>query len=243
MLAKNEQISSLIKNRKILIVDDEEDNLYFLDKALNEKYQIFTANNAEDALKLAKSEIPDLILMDIQLPRMNGLEACEFLRANEVTKHINILVISGYEDQDKEVKAFSRGADDFVEKPYKLKDLIARIDAKIKKMDSLHLIDQLVVKTFGNLSLCKDKMECKVNDKVIELSSLEFKLLSYFIENPEKVLTRDRILNYVWHDVQAITKRTVDTHMVALRKKLSDFDHEFGSIYGEGYQLILKKNL
>jgi two-component system alkaline phosphatase synthesis response regulator PhoP len=229
------------KTRKILIVDDEVDNIYYLDQALKEKYKVTTASNAEDALKIAKSEVPDLILIDIQLPKMSGLDACQALRESDVTKNINILVISGYEDQDKEFKAFHNGADDFVEKPYRLKDLLARIDAKIQKMDLTELGEQHAVKTFGNLSICKAKMECKINENPISLTTLEFNLLSFIIDNHEKVLSREKILNYVWKDVTAITKRTVDTHMVSLRKKLVGFNCDFSSIYGSGYQLVPKK--
>jgi DNA-binding response OmpR family regulator len=229
-----------IKSRKILVVDDDQDNLDLLNFSLNQKYKILTSSTAEDAIRLAKAELPDLILMDIQLPKMNGLDACIELRKNEVTKDITILVVSGYEDQDKVIKSFNNGADDFVEKPYRLNDLIARIDYKMKKIEQSFTKEILKIKTFGNLSLCQAKLECKVNDELVLLSSLEFKLLLFFINHPERVLSRDRILNTVWNDVQAITKRTVDTHMVALRKKLINFDHEFHSIYSEGYQLKKK---
>lgn len=225
--------------RKILIVDDEEDNLNYLSQILQPNYIVLTATNGMDCVDLARSELPDLILMDIQMPKLSGFEACKLIRNNEATKHITIVMISGYEDQEKQIKGFSYGADDFVEKPYKLKDLLARIDSKIRRVNEQ--TEDTPVISCGNLTLEPLKLEARICGNKIELSALEFKLLKFFAEHPEQVLNRDRILNTVWADVVAITKRTIDTHLVGLRKKLVGFNYEFTSVYGEGYKLEEKR--
>lgn len=223
--------------RKILIIDDENDIRNAIQSYLVDKFQVFDASDGEEGLRKAKTELPDLILLDISMPKLDGLSVCEDLRSNEATRHIPIIMLTAASDTSRRIDAFMTGADDYLSKPFRMQELVARVQSKMRRIQERETKEENVA--CGNLVMNVNKLEALINDALIPLSVLEFNLLRYLVLNRDRVLSREKILEAVWRDT-SVSDRTVDTHIVSLRKKLADFDHSLTTVYGAGY--ILKKN-
>lgn len=222
--------------RKILIIDDEPDNRELIEQILADKFNVAMAGDGEEGIRVARSELPDLILLDITMPKLDGIAVCESLRANEATRHIPIIMLTAASDADHRVKSFMTGADDFLSKPFRPQELVARVLSKIRRIEERLGKDEML--QCGNLVLNLKKIEVTIDGTNVPLSVLEFNLLKCFVQNKDRVMSRDRILEAVWRD-SVVSDRTVDTHIVSLRKKLNGFDHTISTIYGAGY--VLKK--
>lgn len=220
--------------RNILIIDDDADNRELLQEFLRPQFQVLQATDGEEGLRLARSRLPDLILLDIRMPKVDGIQTCDQLRQNEATRHIPVIMLTGADDSESRVQAFSRGADDFVSRPFRSDELIARIQSKLRRIEEREGTSKTLV--CGNLTLDLPKIEARIADRHAPLSVLEFDLLKYFVQNKEQVMSRERILEAVWRD-SVVSDRTVDTHIALLRKKLKGFDHAIGTVYGAGYIL------
>lgn len=222
--------------RTVLIVDDESDNRELIEQILGEKFKVLTAADGEEGIRVARSSLPDLILLDITMPKLDGFAVCETLRTNEATRDIPIIMLTASTDVDNRIKSFMTGADDFVPKPFRPKELLARVVSKIRRVEERQGKQEVV--ECGNLVLDLKKIEAVLNGKPLGLSVLEFNLLKCFVQNKDRVMSRERILEAVWRD-SVVSDRTVDTHIVSLRKKLEGFDHQLATVYGAGY--VLKK--
>jgi two-component system alkaline phosphatase synthesis response regulator PhoP len=222
------------ETRTVLVVDDEAEGREFLESVLSSRFNVLLAENGLEGLGLAKDKRPDLILLDINLPGMDGISVCAALRNDSATRHIPILMVTGNGDLESRVKAFDSGADDFIEKPYSVKELVARIHSKVRRLSEVVTKEELI--TCGNLTLDLKRLEARVEGKRVELSVLEFNLLKYLVLNKESVMSRDKILAAVWPSV-VVEDRTVDTRIAYLRKKLAGFDHKLSTVYGAGYIL------
>lgn len=235
-------------NRKfsILVVEDEAVLRTMIEEALSDRYKILLALDGEAALETARSERPDLVLLDFGLPKKDGLSVCEELRRNSETSHIPVIIVSGAVEADRRTLFYEAGADDFLSKPFSPKELIARVESKVRRLRERVSSEQAAalvqacegVLRCGNLEMDMDRLEVRINKRVVKLSVLEFNLLRYFVENGEKVVSREKILGKVWRD-SYVADRTVDTHIASLRKRLNGFDHVIGTVYGAGY--ILKR--
>lgn len=223
--------------RKVLIIDDEPDNRELIDHILNDKFKVLSAQDGEEGLRVARSELPDLILLDITMPKLDGIAVCEALRSNEATRHIPIIMLTASSDVDHRIKSYMTGADDFLSKPFRPQELVARVVSKIRRVEERVGKEEVI--DCGNLKLDLKKLEVSIDGKVVVLSVLEFNLLKCFVQNKDRVMSRERILEAVWRD-SVVSDRTVDTHIVSLRKKLNGFDHSISTIYGAGY--VLKKS-
>lgn len=221
-------------NRSILVIDDEAALVEALTEYFQSDYKVLSAGNGADGFTLALQEKPDIILLDINMPKENGLETCNRLRTHEETKHIPVLMLTAQGDLPSRLEAFSYGADDFIEKPFKMSELKARIASKIRRIEEQEQGPTVI--QCGNLTVNTDKMEVLVNGKPIVFSTLEFNLLRFFLQNRDKVISREKLLAGVWQNT-VVNDRAVDTHLVSIRKKLHDFDHEFATVYGAGYIL------
>ncbi|MEW6056839.1 MAG: response regulator transcription factor [Bdellovibrionota bacterium] len=222
--------------RRILVIDDEPDNRELIQQILADKFEVLTASDGEEGIQVTRSELPDLVLLDISMPKLDGIAVCESLRSNEATKHIPIIMLTASSDPDRRIQSFMTGADDFLLKPYRPKELLARVLSKIRRVEERLSQDEVL--ECGNLILYLNKFEATIDGNVITLSVLEFNLLKCFVQNKDRVLSRERILESVWRD-SVVSDRTVDTHIVSLRKKLTGFTYSLSTIYGAGY--ILKK--
>ena len=181
---------------KILLVDDEPDILEIVGYNLrNEGYQIFTANNGQEAIKSAKKNIPHLILLDIMMPEMDGIEACEKIRKIKSLENVVISFLTARGEDYSQVAGFESGADDYITKPFSPRELVARVKALLRRARPSLLQD---VMQFEDLVLNPDTMRVTRNDEAIDLGPKEFRLLCVLMERPERVFSRAQLLDKVW---------------------------------------------
>lgn len=224
--------------KRVLLIEDDAENQSLLKEILSDQYDVAVAKDGEEGYRMARAQTPDVILLDLLMPKLNGVETCGLLRTHESTRHIPIIVLTGTSDFEMQLKAFDLGADDLLQKPFRPRELLARISSKIKRIEESKRPKSLL--QCGDLEMDLDRFECRIGGNLIVLSVLEFNLLRYFVENFNRVLSREKILQAVWRDA-VVTDRTVDTHMTSLRKKLQNSSLTFGTLYGAGY--ILKERL
>ena len=216
---------------KILIVDDEKDILEFLSYNLQkEGYEIFRANNGNSALKVAKKEIPELIILDVMMPEMDGIETCEKIREIESLASTLILFLTARSEEYSELAGFSAGADDYVTKPIKPKLLNSRVNALLRRKGKNK--DQKLIK-IEHIEIDKDKHLLLYKGESVELARKEFNLLYYLMTVPGKVFTREEIISNVWKDT-FVGDRTIDVHVRKIREKLGD--QYIKTIKGVGYK-------
>lgn len=232
---------NFMRSSQILVIDDEKDFRDMLRDLLSKNFTVVEAMDGHEGLRLAKASPPSLILIDMQMAGIDGIEVCKRIRQEPALKTIPIIMISGTANEASRTESFLWGADDFIAKPFSGRELLARI------MSKLSWTRQPVSKSsaqvnIGNLILDFDRLEAKVNEQVVDLTQFEMKLLHYFVSNQDKVLSREQILTDIWRECQ-VTSRTVDTHVYYLRKKMSDFNYEFTTVHGAGYRLKPKPHL
>jgi len=219
---------------KILIVDDEKDILEFLSYNLQkEGYEIFRANNGNSALKVAKKEIPELIILDVMMPEMDGIETCEKIREIESLDSTLILFLTARSEEYSELAGFSAGADDYVTKPIKPKLLISRVNALLRRKGKNK--DQKLIK-IEHIEIDKDKHLLLYKGDSVELARKEFNLLYYLMTVPGKVFSREEIISEVWRDA-IVGDRTIDVHIRKVREKIGD--SYIKTIKGVGYKFNL----
>ncbi len=218
---------------KILLVDDEPDILEILSYPLkNESFQVYTANNGLEAIKLAKDIQPHLIVLDVMMPEMDGIEACEIIRKDPKINNTLITFLSARGEDYSKIAGFSAGADDYITKPIKPKVLVSKVKSLLRRI-SIKKSDLIESK-----SLTIDRSGYKViaNNNDIFLPRKEFELLFLLASEPGKVFKRNFILDSVWGKDVVVGDRTIDVHMRKLREKIGD--HYFKTVKGVGYKFI-----
>ena len=223
------------KDIKILLVDDEPDILEIVGYNLtSEGYQIFTAENGSEAVKKAKKELPNLIILDVMMPEMDGIEACELIRKNPDLQNTLIVFLTARGEDYSQVAGFDAGADDYITKPIKPKVLVSKVKALLRRFkEEENVADSFKI---GSLEINRD--EYKITSKGIEiiLPRKEFELLSLLASKPGKVFKRDEILDAVWGNEVVVGGRTIDVHIRKLREKIGD--DSFKTIKGVGYKFV-----
>ena len=219
----------------VLIVEDEPDLLDLLKEELADTYHVEEARTANEAVQKVTKAALDLVLLDLNMPDRNGIDLCREFRQSVHTRNIPIFILTGQTDEATQLSCFDNGADDFISKPFSFPLLKARIASRLKNS----AIASGEVVRCGNLEIRKYAKMVTVSNKAVRFSSVEFRLLQYFVENPFRVVPRDEILKNIWGTVE-VTSRTIDAHLVSIRKALTNFDHEIVSLYGEGYSLRRK---
>ncbi|MBK0383974.1 response regulator transcription factor [Pedobacter sp. SD-b] len=219
---------------KILIVDDEPDILDLIEYNLNkEGYQVYTANNGKEAIIEAKKVIPDLIILDIMMPKMDGIEACRVMRTMPEFKNTFMVFLTARSEEYSEIAGFNVGADDYIAKPIKPRALISRINAILRRnVQTEEEIDNKI--EIGNLVIDRESFLVYQNGKKVVLAKKEFELLFLLASKPGKVYTREAILNNIWEDSVVVTNRTIDVHIRKLREKLGD--NYVTTVKGVGYK-------
>jgi two-component system alkaline phosphatase synthesis response regulator PhoP len=224
---------------KILIIEDEEDLVKGLRLNLaDEGYEVDWASNGVEGLRKALEERPNLIILDIMLPKMNGLDICRELRQKNISIPIIMLTAKG-EEIDK-VLGLEIGADDYMTKPFSIRELLARIKAHLRREKRERKTVPEVYR-FGDVEIDFTHFKVKRKDKELDLTSLEIDILKYFIAHKEEVVTREALLDKVWGYEKYPTTRTIDNHILKLRKKIeADPSHPeyILSVYGEGYRFV-----
>ncbi|WP_203256044.1 response regulator transcription factor [Hyunsoonleella ulvae] len=221
------------KDIKILLVDDEPDILEIVGYNLsNEGYQVITAENGVEAVKKAKKELPQLIILDVMMPEMDGIEACENIRKQPELKDVVITFLTARGEDYSQVAGFDAGADDYITKPIKPKVLVSKVKALLRRFKE-DVKDTVKV---GNLVINRDEYKIVLKGNEIILPRKEFELLSLLASKPGKVFKRDEILDKVWGNEVVVGGRTIDVHIRKLREKIGD--KSFKTVKGVGYKFV-----
>jgi two-component system, OmpR family, alkaline phosphatase synthesis response regulator PhoP len=225
---------------KILLVDDEVDILEFISYNLEkEGYQVFTAKNGIEAIKIAEKKIPHLIILDVMMPEMDGIAACEELRKIPVLKNTVIAFLTARGEDYSQIAGFEAGADDYITKPVRPKVLVSRVKALLKRTGETTevpvVLDTNTV-TIGGLVIDKERYLIRMDNEEMVLPRKEFELLSLLVSKPGKVFTREEIYYSVWGDNVVVGDRTIDVHIRKLREKIGN-DH-IKTLKGIGYKYV-----
>lgn len=219
---------------KILLVDDEQDILDFLSYNLEkEGFTVFSANNGKDGLEIATKKTPDLIVLDVMMPGMDGIETCRAIRNIESLNHTIIAFLTARNEDYSQIAGFDVGADDYITKPIKPRVLVSRIKALLRR-GSFSDSNANSVMDLGNLRIEKDKHMVIKDGEEIVFAKKEFKLLMLLASKPGKVFQRDFILQHIWGGEVVVGDRTIDVHIRKLREKLGD--EYVKTIKGIGYK-------
>lgn len=222
-------------SQKIYIVEDEPDIRETLKYNFsNEGFKVFTAPDGEEALSNIKKVLPDVLILDLMLPGLSGLDVCKSIRADDDIRDMSIIMLTAKGEEIDRIIGFELGADDYVTKPFSVRELILRVKVLLKKQRESLVENKLV--TFGPIRIDLDAHELKINDKEIVLTALEFKLLQHLVKRKGRVQTREQLLGDVWGYSAEVTTRTVDTHIKRLREKLGNTSDYIQTIRGVGYR-------
>ena len=223
---------------RILLVDDDKELLAALEvKLLKEGYQIDTAPDGEVALEKIGTDLPDLVILDVNMPRMNGMDVCRALRSDDKTRDLAIIMLTARDDEVDRILGLEFGADDYVTKPYNPRELVLRVKGLLKRI--YHFQDNPETQEYiqvGPLSIDLGKHQVQVDGQVVELTLTEFKLLTHLIKNPGKIKTRDFLLDEIWEYGDGVFSRTIDTHIQRLRSKLKEAGKYIKTVRGVGYR-------
>lgn len=223
------------KEIRILLVDDEPDILEIIGYNLSaEGYQVITAENGMEAVKLAKKKKPQLIILDVMMPEMDGIEACEQIRKIPSLEKTIITFLTARGEDYSQMAGFDAGADDYITKPIRPKVLISKVKALLRRLNTDGKEENII--TVGELTINRDEYKIIHKKKEIVLPRKEFELLSLLASKPEKVFTREIILDTVWGNEVVVGGRTIDVHIRKLREKLGD--EKFKTVKGVGYKFI-----
>lgn len=218
---------------KILVVDDDKDIVEILKYNLeNAGYSVKSANNGIEAIKKAKKFLPDVILMDVMMPEMSGIEACSEIRKIDALNTTLIIFLSARTEDFTQISAYDAGADDYISKPIKPKILFKKISNISKKINSKTNLPEIL--DLGSMKIHRDEYVVKKDKKEINLPRKEFELLFLLASKPEKVFTRDEIMNKVWGTQVVVGDRTIDVHIRKLREKIGD--KHIKTLKGVGYK-------
>jgi len=220
---------------KLLIVDDEPEIREIVREVLQEHFEVIEAQNGKEAVELAQRVLPEMILMDVMMPEMDGISATESIRGMIATRHIPILMLTAANTKDARIRAFEFGADQFIGKPFDFEELTSRLLSVYKRARQMN---NPVAKEvhFLNLELNLDAKELRIDSLRIDLSPVEFDIVKLMVLNRETLVTRSQIIEEVWKSKEA-PDRVMDAHIVSIRKKLAGFRGSIKTVYGSGYIL------
>lgn len=221
----------------ILVVDDEEDVVEIVSHFLKqEEYNVLAAFDGEEALRKAGPDV-DLIVLDIMLPHIDGLEVCRRLRSRVETETIPIIFLSAKAEEEDQVKGLMLGADDYLTKPVAPEVLVAHIKAVLRRAG----IEESRVLKVGDLTIYEDEFRATLDDQDLGLTYTEIQLLLFLVRHPRKAFTRQQLLETIWKDAMMVTERTVDAHIKNLREKLGSFASHVQTVRGVGYRFVEEK--
>lgn len=228
-----------MSKEKILIVDDEEHIVELLKFNLQSAgYEVLEANNGIDALKIANENKPSLMLLDLMLPGMDGFDVCKEIKRNKEMKNTSIIMLTAKGEELDKILGLELGADDYITKPFSVRELLARVKAVLRRTNTFSESDSEIYKS-KNLTVNFERHEVIVNNKKVDLSLKEFELLQILIKNKGKILKREVLLDKIWGYEYIGETRTVDVHIRYLRKKIEEDDKNprfIETIRGVGYR-------
>ena len=221
--------------KTILLVEDERDLLELLKYNFDrEGYHVVTAETGEDGLKLVRKQPPDLILLDLMLPSMDGLEVCRSLKGRPETATIPIIMLTAKGEEADVVQGLEMGADDYITKPFSPRILMARIQAVLRRAETDQQERRMI--EAGGVRIDLDRHEVFSNEEQVDLTATEFKLLTLLVSRPARVFTRQQIIDSLHEGFAAVTDRSVDVQVVALRRKLEGAGKRIETVRGVGYR-------
>lgn len=224
-----------MESKKILIVDDEPDILEFLEYNLKkEGFAVVTASDGEEGLSLAAKEKPDLIVLDIMMPKMDGVEICRQIRSNPTYNNPLIAFLTAREEDYSQIAALDVGGDDYITKPVKPRVFISRIKALLRRGERIEQDQHIKDIVAGDLIINPEQVSVKRGEVILDLAKKEFELLLLMVTKPGKVFTREEIFNKVWGSDVIVGNRTIDVHIRKLREKIGD--NYIKTIKGIGYK-------
>lgn len=230
-----------LSKQKVLIVDDEPDILELVEYNLKkEGYQVYLANNGQEAIVAAKKYIPDLIILDIMMPKLDGIETCRMLRQMPEFKNTFMVFLTARSEEYSEIAGFNVGADDYIAKPIKPRALISRINAILRRNSGTEeYVDNKI--EISDLVIDRETYLVYKKDQKVVLAKKEFELLYLLASKPGKVFTRETILKNIWEDSVVVTNRTIDVHIRKLREKLGD--DLVATVKGVGYKFDTNRSI
>ncbi len=231
-----------MKKIKILIVEDEPDISEAIEYKLGkEGYATAISPDGEEALELVKTDSPGLVILDLMLPGLDGLEVCRKMKENKVTRDIPIIMVTAKGEESDIILGLGLGADDYMTKPFSLKELAIRIKAVLRRGPLKEVGDNVVKITCGDVEVDPEKYEVIINGKTEPFTATEFRLLYHLASYPGRVFTRDQLLNVAGDDKTFVLDRNIDVHIRGIRKKLKDRSDLIETIRGVGYRFADKE--
>jgi two-component system, OmpR family, alkaline phosphatase synthesis response regulator PhoP len=225
---------------RILLVDDEEDILEFVSYNLQrEGFKVFSARNGTEAIQMTTKVKPDLIILDVMMPEMDGIAACEEIRKLPGSKNVIIAFLTARGEDYSQIAGFEAGADDYITKPIRPKVLISRVKALLKRSGEISAdsnADEKILR-IGNFIIDKERYILQIEGRELTLPRKEFELLSLLVSKPDKVFTRDEIYKSVWGNNVIVGDRTIDVHIRKLREKIGN--EHIRTLKGIGYKFII----
>lgn len=219
---------------KVWIVEDEPDIAHLIVHNLKkEQFSSKIFYEGESFLESLENKLPDLVILDLMLPGIDGLNICKIMRSDERTESIPIIILTAKGEESDIILGLELGADDYVVKPFSVRELIARVKAVLRRIE---LPEQDKVIKVEGLSVDLESFEAKIDDKPVDLTYAEFKILSLLISKPERVYTRQQIINWIWEEGKVVTLKTVDVHVAHLRSKLGKYGDFIKAVRGVGYK-------
>jgi len=204
--------------KKILVVDDEKDIVDLITyNREKEGFAVFKAFDGENALEMVKSQKPDMVILDLMLPGIRGLEVCKLIRKRQETEALPIIMLTAKGDHVDKILGLEMGADDYVTKPFNVGELLARVRAVLRRTEVRSDKGTSEIFTYKGLHIDYGSYEVSIDGEKVELGPTELKLLRFFTQHPGRVYTRDQLLDYVWGDETFVEPRTVDVHISRLR--------------------------
>jgi two-component system phosphate regulon response regulator PhoB len=223
-------------NKRILVVDDEENILDLIRYNLSrEGFDVLSATSGDEALRLARAERPDLMILDLMLPGIHGMEVAKLLKKDDKTKEISIVMLTAKGGDADVVTGLEIGADDYITKPFSPKVLIARVRAVLRRKEDTDPSKNTVIKT-SILIIDPGRHEFRLRGELLELTLTEFRLIQLLAERPGWVFTRDQIVDAIRGEDCAVTDRSVDVHIAGLRKKMGNDGDIIETVRGIGYR-------
>ncbi|MFG0246679.1 MAG: response regulator [Phycisphaerales bacterium JB052] len=221
----------------VLVVDDEPDLVELIGYNLQQQgHTVLTAGDGRDALDLAKSRQPDLVVLDVMMPEINGIEVARRLRSQTETASLPIIMLTAKSEEGHELEGLGAGADDYISKPFSMQVLLARIEAMARRTRGQNPSGRDSVLNLGPVSINLDEHQASVDENPISLTITEFRLLSTLIANEGKVMTRPALISSAIGPGVTVTERTIDVHVTALRKKIAPHSSMISTVRGVGYR-------
>jgi phosphate regulon transcriptional regulator PhoB len=226
--------------KTILVVDDEKDIVDLIAYSLEaDGYAVIRAYDGQTALALGKSAKPHLVLLDLMLPGINGLDVCRALRASTESRNLPIIMLTALSAMDDRIRGLTAGADDYITKPFHIRELLARIRAILRRDPRQAEAERRETLSFKGLRIDLESCSVTVDGDPIDLSHHELKLLAFFMRHPRRVYSREQLLEYVWRDESHVEPRTVDVHISRLRAAIERGGHDaqyIETVRGIGYK-------